>query len=117
MGRREVLMEHVIREAKGNHIVQLSGEVDLGNSPKARQILLDAVGRGKKVLVDLASVTYMDSSGIASLVEAFQRSKKNGGSFALVCVNPAVLRVLNLARLDKVFIIHDNLESALNADV
>ena len=110
-------MEHHIKEERGSHIVTLSGEIDLENSPKARQILLDAVGRGKRVLVDLASVTYMDSSGIASLVEVFQRAKKNGAGFALLCVNPAVLRVLNLARLDKVFTIYENLESALNADL
>ena len=110
-------MEHIIKEEQGKYIVQLRGEVDLENSPKARQIMLEAVGKGKKILVDLASVTYMDSSGIASLVEAFQRAKKKGAGFALVCVNPAVLRVLNLARLDQVFTIHDNLESALNADI
>ncbi len=93
-------MEHQVREEGGRHIVSLSGEVDLENSPKARQILLDAVGPGQKVLVDLAGVTYMDSSGIASLVEAYQRAKKIGAVFALVCFNPAVLRVLKLAGLD-----------------
>ena len=110
-------MEHQIKEEQGNHIVLLQGEVDLESSPKARQIMLEAVERGKTILVDLASVTYMDSSGIASLVEAFQRAKKKEIGFALVSVNPAVLRVLHLARLDQVFIIHDNLESALNADL
>lgn len=108
-------MEHQIKEEQGSHIVLLRGEVDLESSPKARQIMLEAVGKGDRILVDLASVTYMDSSGIASLVEAFQRAKKNDVAFALVSVSPAVLRVLNLARLDQVFTIHDNLESALNA--
>jgi len=110
-------MEHQLKEEEGRFIVQLRGEVDLESSPRARQIMLDAVERGKNILIDLASVTYMDSSGIASLVEAFQRAKKKEAGFALVCVNPAVLRVLNLARLDQVFTIHDNLESALNADI
>lgn len=110
-------MEHQIKEEKGSHIVLLYGEVDLESSPKAREIMLDAVAKGKKILVDLASVSYMDSSGIASLVEAFQRAKKREIGFALVSVNPAVLRVLNLARLDQIFTIHDNLESALNADI
>ena len=109
-------MEHQIRVERGCHIVSLSGEIDLENSPKARQILLDAVVQGQRVLVDLAAVTYMDSSGIASLVEVYQRAKKNGSGFTLACVNPAVLRVLKLARLDKVFTLHENLESALNAD-
>ncbi len=54
-------MEHQVREERGRHIVSLSGEVDFENSPKVRQILLDAVGPGQNVLVELAGVTYMDS--------------------------------------------------------
>lgn len=110
-------MEHQIRREGTHHIVSLNGEVDLESSPKARQVLLDVVGREKKVLVDLSGVTYMDSSGIASLVEAYQCAKKQGAEFSLIRVNPAALRVLHLARLDKVFIIHENLENALNADI
>ena len=110
-------MEHAIRQEGMHHIVSLNGEVDLENSPKARQVLLQAVGREKKILVDLSGVTYMDSSGIASLVEAYQRAKKQGAEFSLVQVNPAALRVLKLARLDKVFLIHENLEDALNANL
>ena len=110
-------MQHEVRVERDSLIVSLSGEVDLERSPKARQILLDSVGRGQQVLVDLAGVTYMDSSGVASLVEAFQRAKKNKTRFALVLVNPAVLRVLKLARLDKVFTIHETLDGALDADV
>ncbi len=109
-------MEHLIRQEGIHHIVSLNGEVDLENSPKARQVLLDVVGREKKILVDLSGVTYMDSSGIASLVEAYQRAKKHGAEFSLVRVNPSALRVLKLARLDKVFRIHETLEDALNAD-
>ena len=110
-------MEHTVRDEGGHCIVSLQGEVDLEQSPKARQVLLDAVGQGLPLLVDLEAVTYMDSSGIASLVESYQRARKLGVEFSLVCVNPAVLRVLNLARLDKVFTIYDSLEQALNANV
>ncbi len=110
-------MEHTVREEGGRCIVALSGEVDLEQSPKARQVLLDAVDRSLPVLVDLEAVSYMDSSGIASLVESFQRAKKHSVEFSLVCVNPSVLRVLNLARLDKVFTIHETVEQALNANV
>ncbi|MEC4674915.1 MAG: STAS domain-containing protein [Nitrospirota bacterium] len=110
-------MEHTVREEGGRCIVALSGEVDLEQSPKARQVLLDAVERSLPVLVDLEAVSYMDSSGIASLVESFQRAKKHSVEFSLVCVNPSVLRVLNLARLDKVFTIHETVEQALNANV
>ena len=49
-------------------------------------------------------------------MEAYQKAKKKGVEFALVNVNPAVLRVLNLARLDKVFTFYENVESVFNAE-
>ncbi|MCH8131491.1 MAG: STAS domain-containing protein [Myxococcales bacterium] len=106
-------MEHSIREEGGALIVSFEGDVDLEQSPKAREVLLECVKRGNKILVDLSGVSYIDSSGVASLVEAFQVAKKQGKGFALVSVNAAALRVLQLARLDKVFTIHETLADAL----
>jgi anti-sigma B factor antagonist len=106
-------MEHGIREEGGAVIASFVGDVDLEHSPKAREVLLQCVERGSNVLVDLSGVSYIDSSGVASLVEAFQVAKKKGTGFALVAVNASALRVLHLARLDKVFKIHDTLEDAL----
>jgi len=106
-------MEHSIREEGGAVIASFSGEVDLEHSPKAREVLLSCVDGATKVLVDLSGVSYIDSSGVASLVEAFQRAKKAGVEFALVSVNAPALRVLELARLDKVFTIHPTLAAGL----
>ncbi len=108
-------MAYDVREEQGYHIVTLSGEIDLETSPQARQIMLDTVDQSETVLIDMAAVTYIDSSGIAILVEAFQRAKKKGTQLAFICLNPAVVRVLTLARLDKVFAIHTDIESALHA--
>ena len=107
-------MEHSVREEQGTLVVSLEGEIDLEQSPRAREVLLDCVGRGQDVLVDLSRVDYIDSSGVASLVEAFQASKKKGTGFALVSVNAPALRVLKLARLDKVFTIHESLTDGLH---
>lgn len=93
--------------------MSFQGEVDLEHSPKARRVLLDCVRRKQDVLVDLSEVSYIDSSGVASLVEAFQNSKQGGSRFGLVSVNPAAMRVLELARLDKVFTIHSSLADGL----
>ncbi len=106
-------MEHSVREEQGAVIACLGGDVDLENSPRARELLLECVGRGKKVLVDLSGVSYIDSSGVASLVEAFQVAKRNQTGFALVSVNAAALRVIELARLDKVFTIHESVADGL----
>ena len=109
-------MEHSIREEAGAVIAAFQGEVDLEHSPKAREVLLDAIGRGSKVLVDLSGVAYIDSSGVASLVEALQSAKKHGVGLGLVSVSTRALRVLELARLDQVFTIHSDLTAALGAE-
>lgn len=106
-------MKHEVREEGGGIVVALDGEVDLQSSPEARQALLDAVGRGRDVFVDLSGVGYIDSSGVASLVEALQQARKAGTGLVLVSVSDAALRVLQLARLDKVFTIRASLDDAL----
>ncbi len=106
-------MQHEVKEERGALVVALEGDVDLDNSPQARAVLLDCVGRGRDVFVDLSRVNYIDSSGVASLVEAYQQAKRNDTRFALIAVNPAALRVLELARLDKVFTIHETLADGL----
>lgn len=107
-------MKHQLREEPGGIVVALTGDVDLQSSPAARTVLLDAVSRGRPIFVDLSDVTYIDSSGIASLVEALQDARKRGSRFALVSVSEAARRVLQLARLDKVFAIHASLADALS---
>jgi anti-sigma B factor antagonist len=74
---------------------------------------LDCVAKQQAVIVDLSGVSYIDSSGVASLVEAYQTARKGETSFALANVSQAAMRVLELARLDKVFTIHDSLVDGL----
>jgi len=93
-------------------VIAFEGDVDLDSSPAARAVLLDCVKRGGDLLIDLSQVPYMDSSGVASLVETFQASKSKGQQMSLVAVNPPVLRVLALARLDRVFPIFETVEAA-----
>ncbi len=106
-------MIHRIKDENGTTVVTFEGDVDLESSPEARRILLDCLGRTSSLLVDLSAVTYIDSSGIASLVESFQNARKAGRHFALVAVSGSVLSVLRLSRLDKVFTIYDTLEDGL----
>lgn len=106
-------MNHSVDERKGVLVVALEGDVDLESSPHARRVLLDAVGRGRSVLVDLSGVGYLDSSGVASLVEAFQQARRGRSDFALACVTETTRRVLELARLDRVFRIFASLDEGL----
>ena len=101
-----------ITESEGRLIIALEGEIDLEQAGAVRRALLDALKKGRNVLVDLSQVTYIDSSGIASLVEGLQVAKKQKSDLALVAVSQRVRRVLELARLDKVFQIHSDLAAA-----
>ncbi|MDA0304977.1 MAG: STAS domain-containing protein [Proteobacteria bacterium] len=106
-------MEHEIQDQGGCVIVSLKGDVDLQNSPEARTILLACVERSLPVLVDLSAINYIDSSGVASLVESLQTARKKGTTLILVAVSDGAMRVLQLARLDKVFTICDTIDDAL----
>ena len=104
-----------LSEAESPDVLRLAGNVDLEHSPDIRRTLLDAVAERVDVFVDLSEVTYIDSSGIACLVEALQAARDHGANLDLIAVSRQAMRVLELARLDMVFSIHDDLASALQA--
>jgi len=108
-------MKHEITEDRGALVIAFDGDIDLQSSPQARQVLLDAVGKNQGILVDLSGVGYIDSSGVASLAESFQAARKAGQDLILVSVSDGAKRVLQLARLDKVFTICDSLDDGIAA--
>ncbi|HEY1685640.1 MAG TPA: STAS domain-containing protein [Tepidisphaeraceae bacterium] len=83
------------------------GEIDLHNSPSLRNHLLelDSKGQPKKVVLDLSGVPYMDSSAIAVLVELLQKIRKRSGQVVLSKPQPRVKGLLEIARLNTIFII------------
>lgn len=94
--------------------MQLEGEIDLHVSPEVAESLRSMVAKKPKVLVvDLAKVTYFDSSGLAVLIEAMQKVQEYGGRFALANVQESVKHIFEIARLDQVFQIFDHVDSAL----
>jgi len=86
-------------------IVYATGDIDLSNSHLLRKTILAALKTNQKVYVDLSAVNYIDSSGIASLVEGLQFSKSNQKEFVLSKPSKQVRAIMELARLDKVFTI------------
>jgi anti-sigma B factor antagonist len=89
--------------ADGCTLIRLRGEVDLSWSQQVRQVVLEALITSQRVGVVLSEVSYIDSSGIAALVEGFQNARSKGSGFALVAISDSVRAVLELARLDRVF--------------
>ncbi len=108
-------MGYAVSEHQGVIVIALDGDVDLEHSAAVRDMLLEQVAKGRDLMVDLSAVDYIDSSGIASLIEALQSAKRNDTRLELVSVSDQAMRVLRLARLDKVFGIHESLDAALAA--
>jgi anti-sigma B factor antagonist len=85
-------------------VITVEGEVDLYTSPDLRSAILKAVRKAKeRIEVDLAGVAYMDSSGVATLVEGFKKANESSKAFVLVAPSNSVMKVLQLAKLDGVF--------------
>jgi len=86
------------------NLLVLEGEIDLHESPRVKEgidrLLED---RPARVYVDLSRVTYIDSSGLAALIEAMQQIHTYGGRFALFGIHDPVAAIFHIAQLDQVF--------------
>ncbi len=96
-------------------VLAISGDIDLQNSPELRTELLDLLQKQKpmRFVLNLAKVQYMDSSAIAVLVEALQKLRKAGGKIHLTHLQPRVKGLLEIARLDSIFVVSATDEEAL----
>lgn len=104
-----------IDDEQGYLVIRFAGEIDLYGSPHAREVILNCLKQKRNTVVDLSAVNYIDSSGVASLVEGYQVAKNEQLEFGLVNVSEAAMNVLQLAHLDKVFPIHGSLSERLQA--
>jgi len=96
-------------------ILDITGDVDLASSPELRKALLRELreARMPRVVLNLKAVRYMDSSGVASLVEGLKVSRGLGARLILYGLNTTVREVLQLSRLLKIFEICENEEQAV----
>jgi len=106
-----------IEEIDSIQTLILSGEVDLDNSSKAREMMLSIVEKNQDINIDLSKVEYIDSSGVAVLVEAMQLTQKTGKKFSVVNVSSQVMAVLELAHLDKILPISNVMSSDNDIEV
>ena len=96
-------------------IFDITGHIDLANSPELRKALLKELRESKtpRVIMNLTGVRYIDSSGVASLVEALKAARDQGLRFILFGLSPSAREVLQLSRLIKIFEVFDNEQQAL----
>ncbi len=108
-------MKSSTRTEKGTTIVDVVGQIDLGSSPALRKTLMESLKCTKSVAINLSAVKYIDSSGIASLLEVLKEARNSEKRLVLFGLTGAVLQVLQLTRLTGVFEIHETEEQALGA--
>jgi len=99
------------------NVLPLQGEIDLHVSPRIAASLHAIIEtKPKHIVVDLSQVTYIDSSGLAVLIEGMQNVAAYGGKFALTSLQESVRPIFEIARLDQVFRIFPDVDAALAAD-
>ena len=88
-------------------VASVRGEIDLHNSPDLRTVLLDLLVKHdpRKLILNLGQVPYMDSSAIAVLVECLQKMRRTAGKIYLTDLQPRVKGLLEIAKLDSIFIV------------
>lgn len=97
-------------------LVNLSGEIDLNAKPNVVARLEPLIeNKSPAIVVDLSNVSYVDSSGLAIFIDALQRVRSYGGKIALAGLRSNVRVVFEIAKLDQVFQIFNDPESAVKA--
>ncbi|MBT4530070.1 MAG: STAS domain-containing protein [Phycisphaerae bacterium] len=95
-------------------IVTPLGDIDMTKSTEFRYALKPIIeSKPTLIIINLAHVPYMDSSGVATLIEGLQLSKQANIPFSLCALSKGVQSIIELARLDKIFSIYETKEQAL----
>lgn len=97
-------------------VIRPVGDIDMARSSAIRKTVTEAIRvRPAKLVMDLTSVDYMDSSGIATLIEALQNSMRNKMKFILVGVGPKVRSAFEITKLIGMFTICATVDDAAKA--
>ncbi|MCM8787903.1 MAG: STAS domain-containing protein [Candidatus Omnitrophica bacterium] len=105
-----------VKEEKINDIVVciLEGEININTSPDLRKVFEKLIKNNeKKIAIDFSNITYIDSSGLATLIEMLQRLRKIGGKLRLANMSENIRNVFEITKLTKLFEIFDTTEAAL----
>ena len=95
-------------------VVDLEGEVDIYSAPQFKEALFQGITEGaQRIIVDLAKVTFIDSSGLSVLVSGAKRVRSNNGTLDIVCCDDNITRILEITGLDRIFGIYLTREEAL----
>ena len=115
--RRSVPVEFSVRPADigaGEHVLTLAGELDLYSAPELEQALDEALEAGAtRIILDMLSVTFLDSTGLAVVTGAAKRARAAGSDLVLVIDRQDILRVFRITGLDRFLTVRPSLAAAL----
>lgn len=110
-------MEVEQRKTDQSVILRVSGEVEMKSSPELRRHLVALVGeKAPWIIINLEDVTYIDSSGLATIVECLQGVKKYSGRLSLIGMNDNIKDIFVMTRLDTIFEVFESEADALAAE-
>jgi anti-sigma B factor antagonist len=102
-----------VRDVGAVKVVEVEGEVDLSTSPALRRALFQALPTVGRLALNLGAIRYIDSSGIATLIEVLNRSRHLRNEFVLFGLSPAVQEVFRLTHVISVFQVFQTEQEAL----
>ncbi len=106
-------MKTSLRDQGNVRIVAVEGDVDLSTSGDLRRVLFDSMRGVSRLVLNLGGIRYVDSSGIATLIEVLKECQKKNTEFVLFALSPAVRDVFKLTHVIKIFQVCDTEEQAI----
>ncbi len=111
---RSVDLTLTTREVNGKAVIAVGGEIDVYTAPRLRDEIARVVAGGTHhILVDMAAVEFLDSTGLGVLVGGLKRVRAHDGTLELACNQDRLLKIFRITGLAKVFVIHADADAAL----
>lgn len=103
-----------VGEHNGSAVLKVRGEVDVYTAPRFRERLAElAEEGGRRIVVDLEAVDFLDSTGLSALVGGLERVRSTNGDLVLVCTQNRILKLFDITGLTDVFVVHPSVEDAV----
>jgi anti-sigma B factor antagonist len=103
------------RQCGGHVVVTLRGELDIADAASVAAVLTAVAARQPEIVVDLAGLEFIDSSGVAALARGRKHARDAGGDLLLAAPRQQVLRILTFTRLIDVFPVHASVDEAASS--
>jgi len=109
-------IETSLRHRDGIPLLDVIGEIDIYTTPQFKEAVSEAINENNPaIIINMAQVTYMDSSGFGTLLSATKRLRPLNGALYLSGCNDAIQRMLQITRLNTIFGVYANEDEALSA--